>query len=294
MKVIALIQAYNEALFIEQYIRHMEPLVDGMIITEGLLSPFGGLSQRSPDGTYDIIDKETKGRNHIIFARENVDTSQATTREKCEGINKNRMLKQVENKFGLEDGDVIFIGDVDEFFLPESFAMHVDLMREHPEWNFIRSEEWQYAYNFNLAFKSSHGRFMRYKKGSKFGTTNHFKHPDGFDITRRPDYVVPRVEAGFFHFCWVKHPQDVRAKVVSFNRPSFTRWFNEVYLEWPNDPKYAYYRNRQIPPYFGTGFAEGMHEKLVKFEGELPKSLEGLEVDWLPYIVSQGKDLIIR
>jgi hypothetical protein len=95
------------------------------------------------------------------------------------------------------------------------------------------------------------------------------------------------------HLCWLKHPKLVRQKVESFQRPSFTSWYNHVYLKYPFTPEQAYYNNSRIPPYFGKGFAEGQHARLEEFEGKLPEVLQDMEIDWTSYIINHHDELVI-
>ena len=121
---------------------------------------------------------------------------------------------------------------------------------------------------------------MRYQTGSKFGNTNHFITVEGVDVTKNLGLIIPREVSGVAHLCWVKHPLLIREKVISFQRHSFTHWFNTRYLRWPGNPD-----NR--------GFAEGQREPLVEYKGKLPVEirdiqddyLEELEQNWTSYLI---------
>ncbi len=293
MRVIALCQAYNEALFIERALTWIYPLVDRIVITEGCLTPFGNQSPHSTDGTAQIIadfiqknDKEGKIIACPVYRPE----VPPATREAFEGLNKNYMLKLAEP----EHGDLIFILDCDEFWEPNRFANIVDKFRTFICIRHIPVEEYQFAYNLRLAFEAEHnGRFMRFVRGSRFGDTNHFIYPDGRDVTKEYDLLRPRAETQMAHLCWCKHPLLIREKVVSFNRPSFTNWFNYVYLVWPTQSEKAYRNNSNIAPYHGTGFAEGQHSQLLPFTGQLPPAIADLNIDWLPFIEDHATELSI-
>jgi len=290
MKIIAMGQCYNEGLCIYKGLQWLYPLVDQIVLSEGRLTPFGNLPIRSTDDTIEKIKYFITMHdvyNKIKFF--NAVEGECGNREKAEGNNKNFLLSQMN----IEDGDIIYIWDSDEFFLPNAFLKHIDIMEQNPTYDHIRSEEWQFAYGMKWAFKASHGRFIRYRSGCKFTTTNNFNYLDGKNATKHPDMVIPRDKAGFFHLCWTKDPQHIREKVLSFNRPSFTSWYNNVYLVWPKYPQMAYINNKLIHPYFGTGFAEGQHEKLVEFEGEMPEVLKDINVDWTDYINEHCDELKI-
>lgn len=287
MRVIALTQAYNESRLIERYVHHICPLVDQWIISEGLLTPGLHTSERSTDDTRKILENIRQDNITICNA---VSPIRSCSREKAEGQNKNRMLELAEP----EDGDLIFIGDVDEFWYPDRFLDIVDMFKKNDRLEHVPVEEFQFAYNLRLAFRASHdGRFMRYRKGARFGATNHFIYADGRDVTKDYRSLVPRERSRMCHLCWVKDPQLVRQKVLSFGRPSFTEWFNQVYLEWPDDHEDAYNNNHQIEPYHGRGFAEGQHERLENFRGELPPAIRDFDDDWLEFIREHRQELKI-
>lgn len=287
MRVIALAQCYNEELFIRRNLNNVKDLVDRVVVTEGVLSPHGDLRRASEDGTYDEIVRfveQEDSKCDVLFLESW--GSLESSREAWEGRNKNMMLRES----GVEDGDVIYILDADEFIPPNVLEDVVDRFKRDDSLNCVRMREKQFAYGFSWYFPSSHPRFFRYREGSRFGTTNHFKHPNGVDLSRRPDLDVD----GMFHFCWSKHPLRVREKVLSFNRPSFTAWFNQVYLVWPSDPERAYANNKLIPPYHGTGFTEGMHEPLRMNNDPLPREVSDLiDVDWTEYVTENAGKLRI-
>lgn len=292
MQTIVLSQVFQEELFLDQWITWIYPLVDKMVFSEGLLSPFSKLQQRSIDKTMDILNNWTKNKdyaNKITYV--NAISEKYNSREKTEGTNKQNLLKLAKP----ENGDLIIIGDVDEFWFSDRFYRIIDLFKNNDKIMHVPVEEYQFAYNLSLAFKASHdGRFMRYIDGARFGTTNHFIHPNKGDITKDYQYLQKREDTLMCHLCWARHPMDIRQKVLSFNRPSFTAWFNHVYLEYPDNPEIAYKNNSRIPPYFGRGFAEGQHEKLEPFHGHKPESLFDINIDYLNYIKENKKLLLIQ
>lgn len=292
MHIIALGQIYNEGLFIQRALDWIYPLVDKIILTEGCLSPFGQQPKHSVDDTVELVKEwiaKHDHKNKINFLP-SFDDGIPPNREEFEGRNKNMMLK-IANP---EPGDLIYIFDVDEFWEPSRFIRICDLFRMNDSLLHVPVEEWQLAYGTKLAFKASHdGRFMRYKKGSKFGATNHF-FVDGKDVTKDYSHLQTRDATNMMHLCWSKHPVFVREKCLSYKRPSLESWFNWVYLEFPFSSDNAYNNNSCITPYNGTGFAEGQHEKLEEFTGILPPAIRHLSVDWMDYIKQNHDMLLIR
>lgn len=290
MKVIALAQVYNESLLLDRGFKWIYPLVDQIVISEGKLTPFGNLSLRSTDTSREVIqewvNKDKSGKIVFIDAVE----GSANNREQSEGNNKNNLLRHSS----VEHGDLIFIWDIDEFWFPSRFISVVDKFRRNDTIEHVPVQEYQFAYNLHLYFNAEHnGRFMRYVDGAKFGSTNHFIYPDGRDISKDYSHLVKREETQMCHLCWVKSPHLIREKVLSFNRPSFTAWYNRVYLKWPFNPEGAYLNNNTIPPHYGKGFAEGQQERIQEFIGVLPYTISDLDVDWLPYIINNHDKLVI-
>jgi len=230
MKTIALLQVYNEEKFVRRAILNRLPYVDKIIVSEGRLTVFGDMSMRSTDRTREII-KELAEQSSKVILLDPLDESAfdcCRSREQCEGLNKNYMLE----KSGIEHGDIIHVLDADEFYSPEGLLWIIEQFAKDDKKRQCWPEEWQFAYNLKYAFPARHGsRFLRYINGSHFGETNHFFHGD-FDLVLDKSFVVPRTKSGVCHLSWVKSPALIREKVVSFNRPTFTNWFNNKYLRW--------------------------------------------------------------
>lgn len=293
MRVIALCQAYNEDMLMHQCLQWATKVVDKLIITEGSLTPFGGMSKRSKDKTRQTIEryKQAYDRDDKIEIYDAVDPNPVPrNREAFEGINKNMMLMKAEP----EPGDLIFILDVDEFWHEENFLRIVQQFRDDDRLLHVPVEEYQFAYNLRTCFPAEHnGRFMRYVDGAKFGDTNHFIVPGVGDVTKDYSRLASREDTQMCHLCWCKHPLQIRQKVVSFNRRSFTLWYNIVYLGFPIHGEAVYQLNQQIPPYHGRGFCEGQHEKLRPFEGELPWPIANMTWDHSHYIRRHHDELVI-
>jgi len=293
MKVIALCQAYNEAMFIHQSLSWAYEVCDQIILTEGCLTPFSNQTRRSQDRTRTTIkcfietyDRQDKIKYYDAFIADPAPRN----REEYEGMNKNFMLK----KSDVEHGDLIFILDVDEFWDPNRFNSIVKRFKNNDKIVHVPVQEHQFAYGLNLCFNAEHnGRFMRFLSGSKFGATNHFVHPGGTDVTKDYSCLALRDETQMCHLCWSKHPAFIKQKVESFQRPSFTAWYNNVYLQYPIIGTEVYEINKRIPPYHGPGFAEGQHERLRTFKGILPPVLRNMRLNWTGQIMTWKEELKI-
>jgi len=281
MRTIALCQVYLEEGFVLRALRWIYPLVDQIVITENWLSPF---PKPPPDDTGKFIRRfiSRYDEKEKIKLLPPCDISSARSREEAEGINKRYMLKHAD----IEDGDLIFILDVDEFYDPDYFLYIKEQFKKNDKLMHAVITEWQFAYSLDFAFKASHeGRFMRYKKGATFGNTNHF-FVDGKDITK--DRSVVFNERRVYHLCWVKHPDLIKLKVLSFNRLNLTMWFNNCYLVYPRDPQLAYQNNQKLPQYRGKGFAEGQDAPLERYRGRLPVELCDFDQNYYQVIKEWG------
>ena len=297
MQVIAMMQVYREGLFIERALEWIYPLVDRIIVTEGLLTCHGDFSVRSDDGTCEKIMnfKSSRDPQNKIFVHNTYKSPDGhhISREAYEGHNKNWMLKRIKP----ENGDLLFIHDADEFWKRDNFLRVVDKFRNNDQLRSMVFEEWQFAYGLKYCCLASHGgRFMRYVDGARFKGTNHLTYPDGTDISKKHDGIVPREDTQFYHLCNSKHPLDIRQKVLSFGRPSFTNWYNNCYLTWPVNPDVAYENNTRLSRpmgWPGGGYLEGQTHKLFEFEGELPEVLQDLDLNWIDYIKEHRRGLVI-
>jgi len=287
MKTIALILSYNEEELIERCLANIYDLVDQIIIFEGTLSPFDDQPLRSQDKTDDRIQSFM-----ILYDRQNKirywrpeKNNDIRSREQYEAWAKNEMLAMSN----IESGDLIYMVDVDEFFKQDHLEYIISYFKREPSLNHAVVEEYQFAYTMLLYFSASHnGRFLRYVKGAKYSASQHFIYPGGTDISKKVDYIFKREICPMFHYCWVKPPELIRQKVLTFKRPSFTNWYNNCYLVWPQNPRIAYENNKALSQVYGwpgTGYAEGQTEPLVFFsETTHPIVLNGFEPDYMEYI----------
>lgn len=292
MRVIGLCQVYDAAEMIYPALLNPYPLVDEIVVSYGILSPF--IKPVENDRTLDEIkrfiraqDKDNKVKLIDAYVPPK---NERISREAWEGRNKNKMLS-VASK---EHNDLLYVIDVDEVFDRNKLSDIFDIFRNNSKVRFIRCREKQFAYGLQWWFPSSHGRFKRYVDGAQFGHTNHFIYPSGEDIIKRPDKTLSFDESGFYHLSYSFHPLQTKSKVISFQRHSFSTWYRDVYLVWPFDPEKAYKNNKKNPRYPASGWAEGKNDKLQRLEGKLPDILKDFkDWDWIPYIKEHVEELKI-
>ena len=290
MKVVALCQVYNEELLLERALKWIEPLVDLIIVTEGKLTPTE-MAQNSTDQTREILTNANSNKIHWLkgdLEKERNNLLEGR-REGMEGINKRFMLSYALQN-GLENGDLLYIFDVDEFYHKDDFNHVLDLFRKYDSINHVPLEWFNFVYNLKQGVRGSiDGRFLRYRSGSTFGSTNHFVY-EGQDITKDYKYLRTLEKCRLYHLSYAKHPINIKEKVLSFNRDSFTQWYNHCYLIGAIDPNLAYSNNRILSStrgWSGEGFLEGQNHKIEElpvFMKELPDGIKDLDVDWVNYI----------
>jgi glycosyltransferase involved in cell wall biosynthesis len=279
MRIIALIEVYNAVELVEKTIRNRMPFVDDIYILDGSLAALRDQPKQSTDGTVELIKKlGNKFDNvHILPPiSESLLIAKGNSRENQHGANKNYMLKFAKP----EPGDIIHLADVDEFYLPEGFTYLLNIFQQNETIQHIIIEEFQFAYNLKLCFNALHdGRFFRYKKGARYTASNHFI-VDGQDISKDDRVVVPRCKSKMLHLCWVQHPIRIRDKVLTFQRDSFTKWYNNRYLIWPRIPD-------------NKGFAEGQQMPLYEYQGNLPKELTDFQYNYILDIQQNWREYLI-
>jgi glycosyltransferase involved in cell wall biosynthesis len=280
MKIFALAQYYNEEDLAYRNLSWAHKACDKIIVTEGRMTPVPG-PLSSSDNTVAEIKRFIKDHDDgkILYSPAHFNPNPSKDFGHWEGYNKTHMIAEAKRQ-GMEPGDIVFILDCDEFWEPGNFLDACDFFSKQPEKMMI-AEEYQFAYNMQTCFDSDHERFFKAGKENSFHSVNHLN-ADGVVLTKTPP---TRWKKKFFHLCWTKDPWLVRAKVVGQRRRSLTIWYNNVYLMWPFNREIAYKNNRCIPPYHGSGFAEGHHTKLYEFDGLLPPCLEDYEgKDYTQYI----------
>jgi hypothetical protein len=292
MKIIVLCQAYNEAPYLRICIECIQPYVDSIIIHEGYRSPHGDCIKKSPDGTRTIAESLSKEFKNVYLIPHKND-QQFNSYEQAEGVVMTSMAHWAEQNGLVDTGDWLWKIDSDEFYSQSSIEDIINLLKtQFCNHTFGTIPEWQFAYCLNLCFKSSHGRFVKYYKNSRFTNGINLVWPNGQKVKGQRNFIIPW-RSHMYHLSYAKHPTLIKEKVISFNRPSFTQWYNEVYLEWCFDSNKAYENNSKIAPWYGQGFLEGQDIKIQPRDFHLPDFLKPLDITWIPYIIQNKESLKI-
>jgi len=286
-KVIAITQCYNEIDFIRPCIEAIQPYADHVIITESCNSPYldkCGWNIHSTDGTHEEIEKLEKEYENVHYAKADNISSIAYNRTNGQGLSKKIMFDYGERHNILQDDDWIWIVDADEFYSDLWAHNIVHLLKtKYKNYECGRITEWQFAYGTAYMFLSSHGRFVKYKCGSSIKHVHKLIWPNGHCPWKGRAFNMDVQEAIMFHLSYTKHPERIRQKMLSFNRPHYTYWFNKVYLEFPVDEQSAYKNNKYTPSYPGIGWHWGSNSPLILFDKKCNidpcKTFE--QLDWI-------------
>jgi glycosyltransferase involved in cell wall biosynthesis len=289
MKIVCLIQTFNNEDLIEKCIKCVQPYVDSIIICIGSVS----ITKQNvnKDNTEQIVQQMCQQYNNIYITKHK---NEGKTREQKEGSVKTNMLKFAEQAELIDNDDWCFTVDSDEFYHEYEIENLISLLKtKYANFDCGRINEWQFAYNLSLCFPSSHGRFVKYKKNSYVKSTHRLIWPNGKSPWQGKSFTVDKNECMMYHLSYAQHPEKIRFKVLSFNRPSLTQWYNTVYLEFPDNPQQAYLNNSKILPYQGKGWAEGNSKPLQNnCPDKIPDILQGfLEIEYLSYIQKNKKIL---
>jgi hypothetical protein len=279
MRVIGLMEVYNEEDLARRVIENRIEHIDRILIAEGSLAINRNLPERSTDNTMAVLkEMEAKYPDQIFIAPPiPIERMRGHSREAQHGINKNYLLEFSD----IEPGDVIHLMDTDEFYGGEGLWDILRIFRMYDEVQHVQIGEYQYAYNLRWWFPASHlGRFIRFQKGGRYTASNHFL-VDGKDVIKDRRVSLSRKRSQMTHLCWVKHPRLIRDKVLTFDRPSLTKWYNERFLRWPSQGNTI------------DGFAEGQTEPLRNQPVALPNELVDFTDDWLPEIRDNWREYLI-
>lgn len=297
---IALIMAYDEGPFIYNNLLNHYDLFDVIVVFEGTCS-INSQPAHSSDNTIEEINRFIRGKDikHKIkfISQDYRSYKKFGNREELEGFIKQQMLLTAKPWHG----DIICLIDADEFHNPESLYNEIEIVKNNDKINHLILEEWQFCYSLSLYVNASHeSRVWRFVNGAKYTNSNHIIYPDGTDISKDRSYIIPREQSNFFHLSYFKYPNLIKNKVLTFNRHSFTQWYNNCYLLWPQSPEKAYENNRIISQHMGweakdnAGFLEGQCNKIEEFNRPILSILSQYAcVDHRQYIINNIENLRI-
>jgi len=274
MRVIALINAYNEVDLVGRCINNIYLDVDKLIITD-VDWPTG--KKIATDGTHEklmeFVGSSTYGKLKYIQPQFN---NTGNPR-----VNEAIIKTQLMNAADPQDGDWIWIVEADEFYLASQLKGlkerlllgHKSISEHNKHWLTISALT--FAYNLHWAYYGYHGRFFRYKKGSKFTLSNHFSWPSGEISTDANRWHIPICHLCQFHLKFVKPLYRLSQRWTLNSGPDdsgYGNWFENTFKIWPVNSSKACRNN-------DGGWVKGQPTDLFHWDGELPLELQGLKID---------------
>lgn len=274
MRIIALVNAFNEENLVMRCVGNIHPYVDTIVLSDTDW-PTG---TRLPDDHIHIITQGLKDWSKVIYCPPEP-TNNPNPRI-GEAIIKTRMMNAAKP----ENGDWIWIVEADEFYLAHQLQGlrdrlllgHKAIHKYDKRW--IHVSALTFAYNLQWCYYEYHGRFFKYKKGSKFTVSNHFHWPNEEISVDKYRWHIPISHLCQFHLKFVK-PLDRLAKRSILNTnpkddEGYGKWFHDTFRLWPSDPEKALQNN---PPLHG--WAKGTGQKLFQYIGEIPKDIKNYKLN---------------
>jgi hypothetical protein len=299
-KVIAVTQCYNEKPFVRNCIESVRKFADIVLTTESCNTPDkdkAGWSAFSNDGTREELIAISEEYSNVFFVpQEATDPICAKVKSRTigQGWSNRRIFNYGEKEGLLHNDDWIWIVDADEFYGVASARNIVRLLKtDYAGHHGGDITEWQFAYGMRYGFISSHKRFMKYKIGSSIQHVHNLVWPDGGSPWSKKQFIIDPREAMMFHLSYAKDPWAIRAKMLSFNRPRYINWFNNVYLEFPFNAQQAYKNNAAIDGRYG--WMVGSIHPLIEFDKEaiIPACRDYADWDYIEDVRKHRKKLEI-
>ena len=276
MRIIALINAYNEVNLVDRCIKNISDYADKVVITD-IDWPTG--KKVATDGTHEKIMELIDNSNYNNLRYIQPQFNNTGNPRVNEAIIKTQLMNSVDPR----DGDWIWIVEADEFYLSNQLKGlkerlllgHKSISEHNKHWLTISALT--FAYNLKWAYYGYHGRFFRYKKGSKFTLSNHFSWPSGEISTDAHRWHIPIAHLCQFHLKFVK-PLDRLAQRWTLNSGpddlGYENWIESVFKIWPSDPSRAHGNNKG-----GCGWVKGQPTELFYYDGPIPSEIEDLKID---------------
>lgn len=277
MRIIGLVNAFNEEQLVGRCLRNIYPYVDRIVIS----CTDWPTGKRIPeDGTLDVINdflSNTDKSNKCYLLESQVLQSQNPRIN--EGTLKTRMMKAAKP----EEGDWIWIVEADEFYLAHQLKGlkgrlllgHKSVSEHNRHWLTVSSCE--FAYNTFWCHYGYHGRFFRYRPGSKFTISNHFHWPNEEISQDKHRWHIPICHLQMFHMKYVKPLERIKNRSILNTNPEgdegYANWFNNTFKVWPRNPIRAHRNNP------GGGWVKSSGLQLFKYKGQIPEELCDYDLD---------------
>lgn len=243
-------QVYNEAIWIGYAIEQAMVLCDKLLVVEGSqFISFPDISERSDDGTLDIISDKAKEYGSRIIWINTIGKHANYRKNQCANFNRGLTYCKM--------GDYFINLDADEFYFDEFIAEANELMREEKA-DFIKSIGYTFAFSFkwSIDFGCNSPNPFIVKKIEGF----HFIPTHKWIGHGKNIMTIPL--KGRHHYAWVKLRERILLRMRTSERyPDMEGWFNKY---WDN---FMLEDGREYPCYAGKF-------TLHRYEGKHPAILD--------------------
>jgi glycosyltransferase involved in cell wall biosynthesis len=255
MERIGFMMVYNEIDWVSYAIDQATLLCDRLIICEGAqFTSFPHLSERSDDGTLDVIEDKKVEYPKFIEVMNTARSHSNYRRNQCENFN-NALSK-------CNEGDYFLPLDVDVFY-KDSLIERLNSIMVEGKIDVVRASGTNFAFGFNWKRADGDGSLDIFNHEPVYKKTadSHFvptHQPRGFGFT-----VVSMEGQNIFHYTWVKPSKRMRVRMeTSGFHPGMLSWFdnNWDFIELKEN---VAWKN-----HLGGVF------KLIKYDGPHPKVLD--------------------
>lgn len=211
-------QVYNEAHWVGFAIEQAMRLCDKLLVIEGSqFTSFPDISERSDDGTLDIISDKVKEYADRLILINTVRSHKNYRRNQCANFNR-----------GLEfcnKGDYFLILDADDFFADEWIEEANALMQEDKtDLIYVNSRNFSFGFNWVVDFGSSSPRLVVLKKTKQLHFVPTHK-PKG-----KGDRVYLPIAIYRYHYMWVKPRERMLIRMRTSNYyAGMVEWFERVW-----------------------------------------------------------------
>ena len=250
---IGYLQVYNEVDWVGYQIDQAMKLCDGLFIIEGAqFSIHKYISERSTDGTLDIISDKIKEYPKRIGVKDTIRKHKGYRVNQC--ANFNRILGFCSF------GDYFIALDADEFYF-DSHIKNLNILMKENKADVLGSYGSCFAFGFNWRLISNENKI--------WGKEHIFKRNPKlyFTPTHNPQNVCPIkvVDKKSFdacHYMWVKPKERMRIRFKTCGKPKALTWFNNNWdtLKLEDSTRYDYFNGYFI---------------LKRYDGKHPETLDG-------------------
>jgi len=285
MRILAVMNAYDEKDFIIRNLSSIYDYVDGIAITCVNHKTGAPCTNGTPDLIIQFMNEHDKEQKIKFISPFLIDEMKLTNSyDRNQGLIKTILMDSLSP----EDDDWIWIVEADEFYTKSALErLRSRYILEHKALNndkhFLCVNAMIFVYNLNFFTFAYHGRFFRYKKGSYFSTTNNFFHPTGTVYDDKFRWDIPSQYMVMYHLKFVRGSiRRLRSRYLyrhDKRGDDKVQWFDQVFMEYPRNKELALKINKET---FGIdGFISSLQGDLRYMQNDpnMPEALKDLDID---------------